>query len=318
MGSDWRKREGLIEMEIKLKKPLFLKNWEKKDIILFSGVILIISLIYLSPDEIKQRMVLIPSNPSILSMFFSHYVHLTDMHLIGNIIGFITVLILIFSLQPNKKSLYQFSCFSFFLLPLILSILQVYFLSSSIYPNFGFSGIVSAFVGYYLVVLYEYMKKNVGKIVDKNFYLVLIFANMLGVVYSIEKFSNIFYVSAFGLLVYFVSIRDQIYLILVYVWKKIQFESPKDKNMLFWAMNFTMSYLTMIIKLGIHTSYALFALVFFLVTPESINNGVLIPVNGAVPNILVHYFGFVAGAFFPYLISSWELVIKMYKEGKNE
>ncbi len=145
-----------------------MKN--KKDIIFYSiilGIIpLILILIYLLPKNYTNIFIFNFNHPTIISIFFSNYTHQNLGHLCGDLlIYFITMISLLF-VETNKKRLYAFSIFAFFIYPFFLPQIIEFLFSlfkiplSLINNSLGFSGIILLFEGYFLYYLLCYFYKD--------------------------------------------------------------------------------------------------------------------------------------------------------------
>lgn len=164
-------QRGLIELN-----PL-MSNWKKADFLFFFAFIpsLLIAL-YLLPLTTKESLALDPSNPTVLSMFFSNYIHLDFKHFFGNFASYLVVMFLIFNIESNKKIFYWTSLTLFILLPFIASLSNILF--TPYLPMItGFSAIVAGFVGYLLYAAYNYLK-NTSTYMEGEFLTLLFLLNL--------------------------------------------------------------------------------------------------------------------------------------------
>lgn len=258
-----------------------MAHWKLSDYIFFFVVVpAFLILIYLLPLSIKDSMVLYASNPTPFSIFFSNYVHLAPMHLLSNLIFYLVILFVIFNLETTKKELYVASLSFFLVLPVVISLLNLYFLGNILLSHnisfLGFSGIVSAFMGYLLYTLYKYFKQNYYNLLHITFYGLFVFINLLLVtIFSLTNVSILFI-----LLILFIIFICFIYNInpIIQILRKggqeyLALISQKSRGKLVYA--FIMYIVT-------------FIFVFYL---SSIMPSTIASSNGFI-NILGHYIGF--------------------------
>ena len=167
-----------------ISKRFNFKTWKGKDWILFFIIIpFFMILIYLLPQ--KSILILNTNNPTVLSIFFSNYVHTTFWHLFSNLSSYLLIMLFLFKTEHNRKRLYFVSIFLFLMLPFILSLLPIVTFPKN--KNLlGFSGIVSAFLGYLVFSIYSYLKKNYYAKLELNFMYLLLFLSIF--VWAIVNF----------------------------------------------------------------------------------------------------------------------------------
>lgn len=141
-----------------------LKQDIKIIIILFMFIPAIVFLLYLLPDNFKDKLILNLSEPSLVSIFFSNYVHKTYSHLKGNISNYYLVMFFVFllNLSTNRRKFYLDLSLIFLVLPFFNYVINLLifkiFLHSNIKRTYGFSAIVSGFFGYLSYSLMYFLK----------------------------------------------------------------------------------------------------------------------------------------------------------------
>jgi hypothetical protein len=124
------------------------------------GVLLVV---FTLPNAIRQAYTFSYTEPSLLTAFTAHYVHLTPSHLIGNLIGYTLLAAVAYglSLVAGYRRLF-FTLLMTFLLgfPFVLSGLNLAIPRNAI--GFGFSGINMALFGYVAVMLVTIVDNRIG------------------------------------------------------------------------------------------------------------------------------------------------------------
>jgi hypothetical protein len=121
------------------------------------------------------------TEPTVVTAFTAHYVHLTPEHLVGNIVGFLLLASLAYglSLLGGHRRLFFVSMATFlFAFPFVLSGLNLAIPRNAI--GFGFSGINMALFGYVAVALVTVVGDRFG--VDDRRYLPALFLVSVGYV----------------------------------------------------------------------------------------------------------------------------------------
>ena len=78
-----------------------MKSWKffgkipYKDIILLASIPLILTIIFLLPSSIKDTLILHYYSPTILGFYFTHFVHETMPHFLGNLFLYLVLMALI-------------------------------------------------------------------------------------------------------------------------------------------------------------------------------------------------------------------------------
>lgn len=144
----------------------------------FLFVPLILVFVYLLPYGFKRVLVLNPQYPSVLSLYASNLVHASWGHLVDNLGLYALLMFLLLNLENNKNRLVINSWLFFTVLPFIISLTSLLFgYAFSISKNiFGFSGIVSGFAGYLLILATDNLKKQISML---HSLLILLGANLL-------------------------------------------------------------------------------------------------------------------------------------------
>ncbi len=138
-----------------LKNYSSTKPRQKIDyLIFFTFIPLFLNFLFLFPQEC---FILQPSNPTLISIYFSNFVHTEIFHFAGNLIYYFLFIFLIFKFENNRKRLYVVTLTFVTILPILNSLLIVYTLPN-LPPILGFSAIDAGFLGYLLFSVYNYIK----------------------------------------------------------------------------------------------------------------------------------------------------------------
>jgi len=125
--------------------------------------------VYLLPFDLKRALALEYLDPTILTVFTAHFIHLTPVHLLTNL-GLYSVtisLVYVVSLLSNRRRefIITFSTFVF-VFPFAISALNLALPRPRI--GYGFSGIVMAFVGFLTLLAWEFIGTRLHSDVDTN------------------------------------------------------------------------------------------------------------------------------------------------------
>jgi len=256
--------------------------WSQFDWLLYFLVIpMFLFILYFLPFSVKQYFILQSNNPTVLSIFFNHYIHSEFIYLLNNLVIYLTIIFLLYNLEYNKKRFYLVSTLFFLIIPIIVS-LTLLFLIPNIFQMQGFSAINAGFIGYliysvynYLRIKYVYIKLSFFcLIISINFSLLCIINNFD---ISITMIMNIMVL--FFLLIEFSSIKKLFHEFLI----KIK-EIPKKK----------------LFELYYKVSIVLFTFVMIYSLP------ILMPFKITEGNMMIntvgHYLGWVFGFILPIFI----------------
>lgn len=119
------------------------------DVAFVAYVPIVLGVVFLLPLELRRELALLYTQPSIRTMYASHFVHLSHPHLAANLIVYLLVVpfsaaVSVWSGRRRRFYLVAFTILLVF--PLVLSGLNVLFPRPRI--GMGFSGMNMAFVGY--------------------------------------------------------------------------------------------------------------------------------------------------------------------------
>ncbi len=241
-------------------------------------------LVYLLPHWISDVFRLNLNEPNIISLFFSNYTHQNLEHLISNLIAYFLLIILVLNIETNKKEFYGFSVFAFLLFPFLIFLITKFFLNifniTNFPPTIGFSGVASLFNGYFIYVLYKYLKLNAFKDLKLRFIFFLLIFNV-----TIWAFYNNLYLALTSLVVLILFFFDNlkgIKAILIFIRSKM-FSIKDKKEQINWK-NFLLMTLFLI---------PLVSLVSLL--PKELKT------SAGIVNTPVHFFALLIGVFLPYL-----------------
>ena len=271
----------------------------KIDFLIYLVIIpLLLIVIFLFPSWVTDFFKLNLNQPNLISIFFSNYTHQAFSHLAGNLIAYFILILLILSIEKNKKEFYGFSVFAFFIFPFVIyPVTQFFFNLFHIYgfpPMLGFSGIVAFFNGYFFYCLYKFLKVVAFKELKLQFVVLLLTLDIIVWAVSILNFYLILLTLLFLALLIFNNLQG-IKGVLLYLNKKI-IRNDKPKRPINWK------------------GFGIFVL--FLVPLFTLIS--LLPSNPRTPigivNTPVHFFGLIMGIFLPYL---YELVKSMKEKNKK-
>lgn len=134
-----------------------LKSWKIREWVFFFIVIpLLLLLIYLLPQEIRDSYFILNTRElwGLQTYFLNSYSHSQLYpHLVSNVGVYLLVLLVVFSLEDNRRRFRVMAGFSFLVVPVITSLLTIglfHFLGLGVKSQ-GFSGIVAAFIAYAFV-----------------------------------------------------------------------------------------------------------------------------------------------------------------------
>ena len=137
--------------------------------ILLIPIPLILTLLYLLPDNLREYLVLYPKNPTLASFFFSNYVHESFYHFLGNLVSYIIIIILLLILNNNRERFYIEIIPIFLVLPWINSLTIVLLLRDVLHRALGFSAINSGLIGYLLYSTCKHIKEKYNIDLGANF-----------------------------------------------------------------------------------------------------------------------------------------------------
>lgn len=119
---------------------------------------LVLGVVYRMPAKTRRALAFEYADPSLVTAFTAHFVHLGPNHLLLNVITYVaavSVALLFAAINGTRRRFY--AAFLLFLLvfPVALSYLNLAFFRPAV--GFGFSGVVMAFVGYLPVSVATYL-----------------------------------------------------------------------------------------------------------------------------------------------------------------
>jgi hypothetical protein len=180
---------------------LIITSWNWKDYITFFLLIpSILILIFLLPQSIKSSLILYTKNPTLLSIFFSNFVHSDFNHIKSNLIIYFFITFLIFGVETNKRVFHRSMLIIFFILPIFSSLIEIYFLPM-LNTIQGFSAIVSALAGYFLYSTCNYLKKFYEVHEISSFFWLLLMINFMLLTFFNQKLD--LFVLTFGITLVF-------------------------------------------------------------------------------------------------------------------
>ncbi len=256
----------------------------KRELILYFVFIpLLLIFFFVLPDSIKELFILNRENPSLLSFYFSSFVHSNLDHFLHNLAYYLISIFLIINIETNRKRLYVFTVLIFILMPFATSFLFFKILPEKIKFSQGFSDIVSAFIGYLLFCVFSYLKEKWYKKLSYNFLWFLLILNILILCTMNYFLTPVYFIALFGFLISIpLSIGDVKKIIKMGLAKIAEYKKYNLRVKAYELMIFSLT----------------FPFVFYL--------PVLIPskitYEGVVINIVSHYVGYALGVFIPFIL----------------
>jgi len=271
-------------MEIKKYLINSSVEWTSRDYALFFGLIpLALILFFVLPADLQNQIILKPLEPTLLSAFFSNYLHTNLEHLVGNLFSYLTVMLLLFNLETDKKRFYFTALVMLTILPPISSTFIILVLSRIISTSVGFSAIVAGLLGYMVYALYAYVKRNYYSQLTYNFLWLLLMLNVF--VWSISWLNYDFLlISSIMIIWLFYMNRQAIKETLLKIRPKIR----KPLKKLLPQVGFILLTVALAV-LGLQT----------LLTRDFASQGHL------MINIPAHYVGYLCGLIFPLIYDNF-------------
>ncbi|MBN2094861.1 MAG: hypothetical protein JW727_02335 [Candidatus Aenigmarchaeota archaeon] len=231
----------------------------------------VLALVYLLPDAARSFFILDLQSPTLSTIFLSSYTHSSLSHLLGNLSWYLAIIFLAMRLEPDRRRFLRFSLLAFFALPFISHYLVSIILPSLKGTSQGFSAIVSAYLGYLLYVIYDYLKINYFPKMQFSFLYFLLSINFViwSAVYGM--WTIFFLMVFFSLALAYVNIEA-----ILEVSRKLLRQNAKLER-------------TNIRKRLFASFAAVLPFCFFMLAPLDIVSG------GVLINILAHYLGYVFG-----------------------
>lgn len=128
----------------------------RRDLGLLGAVPAVLVVVFALPAELRRSLALEYGDPTLLTAYTSHFVHLSASHLLMNVVGYVLIVPFTYLVATAGRRRRQFwVVFTVFLvaLPFALSGFNLIFLQGTTVTGVGFSGVVMAFLGYLPVTL---------------------------------------------------------------------------------------------------------------------------------------------------------------------
>ncbi|MDI3502499.1 MAG: hypothetical protein PWR13_309 [Archaeoglobi archaeon] len=267
------------------------RELKSKDFAIFLVFIpALLTSIYMLPSNFKELMVLHPSNPSLLSLFFSNFVHNDLKHFAGNLCWYCFLMFLILMQVIDRRKFYIEMALIFLVLPWVNSIVVILHLKSFFAGVLGFSSIVSALFGYLFYSTCYYVRKEYGIKFDN-------FLNFIIFIFGVFTFNL-----AVGMLIYAIYTVCAIFFLIsvASLYAFLYFERNNLREILDKISHLLRSKRKTKILEGFTVWLSLFssfaaALVIFPAT---------IVMDGNIVNIVSHLIGYGFGIVFPMVIEA--------------
>lgn len=273
-------------MDSKRSKGLWLAG-----IVYFAVIPLVLVVVFVYSDVLKDSLSLYPDAPTVLSLLGSNFLHTDLFHLLSNLILYLVLLVFVFSFDAltNYKMLYVNMLLLFVVLPLVASIANVagFFFIGVNLACYGFSAVVAGLFGYLAFSLLHYIREYHMVRFERSIFQLLWF-----ILYINLALISLIYGYYLGVVVLGVLIGLSLY--------------------------YTYTDLGKIFELGktvrsrFHRVLILMGLFFCLSTVTQTLFPERVVVDGMVVNILAHYVGYMVGFFVPAVVSVY--IVERRKE----
>jgi len=176
---------------------------------LFIPVLLII--LFLNSDVLKQILSLYPNNPTVVSIIGSNYFHIEPMHLFSNLVLYFLLMpfVFIFDFLTNKKMLLVNMLLLFVFLPVVSSLFNILvFIELGVnIPGYGFSAINSAIFGYLAFSLFHYVRDYHNLVFEKGIFYMMWFILYINLAF-ISLVYNIYWLFVIIVFLFFLTILN--------------------------------------------------------------------------------------------------------------
>jgi|Deesub1362A_J573_1020465.scaffolds.fasta_scaffold02614_5 hypothetical protein len=226
-----------------------------------------------------KHFVLYVQDPNIWALFLSHYAHNDVAHLLNNLFAYVIVMFYILLFETSRRRFYMVSISIFLVLPFLLSFINLVVFRDLFVTVVGFSGLASAFFGYFVYAFYRYVKEHHIHGLGYMFPLTIFLVNNL--IAIVLYYPSLIQYAA--LVLVFLVICLAVYLIAdrpgVLKMFRLMKTALVDSTLIGWVL------------------YGGLILILFLEYPFLIEPPT--PGAGAVANIAAHFMGYLFGFFMP-------------------
>jgi len=191
----------------------------------------------------------------------------------------------IFNIETNKHRFYKVSAVLFLVLPIVLSIIMLKFLSS-LPPAQGFSAIGSGFIGYLIYAIYSFLKEQFMFVKPGLFSRILMLNFLTLVVVNDYGTISITLIAIILVILLATNAND-----ILAIAKEVQAHYKRIPKGI---------HLEIIYKSSIFASCFILVIALPFIIPSTIVS------NGIVTNTIGHYIGWLFGAFVPILLGLFE------------
>lgn len=139
------------------------------DAVVLLSVPLLLVTLFVLPRPVKLELALAYRNPTLPTVFVSHFVHLEVAHLLANLVAYLVVVPVIYVLGvlSGRRTAFLIAFVTLVVaFPFVLSGLNLLFPRPRV--GYGFSGIAMAFVGLLTCVVWEYLVVQFGDEFDRD------------------------------------------------------------------------------------------------------------------------------------------------------
>ncbi len=151
-------------------------HWSTYDFFVFFILIPVLLFSYFFiPPEFRGFFTLEFGHPTLISMYLSNFAHADYAHYLDNITLYFVLVYLFFNIEISKRRFYILSAVFLLVAPFVVSgvsIVRPPF--EDVQNSMGFSGVVSAYLGYLPVVVYYRLKESYSLRLNPTFVLIFI------------------------------------------------------------------------------------------------------------------------------------------------
>lgn len=254
------------------------------DAVIIASVPIFLTIVFFLPANVKENMILHRDFQNGYDLFLSHYVHEEPNHLVWNILLYLVASYLLYSFlsklgKPRLFNLiFAINCL---ILPFILSAIWIplnKFIFTFAQRTYGFSGIVSAFIGSLVFAYILFLKRKLG--IDSSY----------AYISSLMLVVSLFVIIYFKFLSLEIGILLVLFTLVVFGWAAYRTVRSVEEEAKLELIRYSgKPRLVNFLPFFLYLLIILFSINLF---PAQLTQG------KAMTNIAIHYFGFILGICF--------------------
>lgn len=251
---------------------------ELRDILMVSVVPVVLTGVFLLPSSVQKGFILNFQNIDFYNFFSYAFVHRGWDHFVGNLISYVSLVVPVYLLcvLAGEKRFFRYTWLIFVLaLPVVIGLIEF---ASPVSPvtTAGFSGVDAAFLGVLPISLMLYLRNRISDEIQVAHAIVLLLLAVGTISLTYSGFSAL----TFG------TITATVLLAIFYTYRTGVKEFKKVA--------------TEIVSMKGYFQLVLFALLFFLISPQVMFPAKISLGVGTV-DIFAHYLGLLLGFFLPFV-----------------